>query len=254
MTSEVLTGEKFYQPDISSVSIKNSRFTASDIHEIIKIGNFYNYVTSTAGEGAYFEKNFFLQDSLITKSGVAPLNSSENDTTFSPHENSGYTTPKSKSNCDNLNDSCNDSQKASSKPEAAFLNNLELLMRNEIYTSGEIAPSETFVEETMKANETEQVVKWLLKFQLDNYDNPSLLIGLLHMISHFEYNSETELMNYIPLSLLQHKNEEVCEFSIKVYENWNCKSTLKVLKSLKCDKPSQQKYLDEVIEDIETSE
>lgn len=135
--------------------------------------------------------------------------------------------------------------------ELMFKKKLALLMNNEEYIPGEISPSEMFVEETMEAVAPQQVMLWLIAFQGENYNNSSILIGLLHAISHIDYKLVGEPGALMAVALLSHKSFSVREFAIKAFENWNSRKSLMYLKNTKLDNYELQDYLEAVIDDIE---
>lgn len=53
------------------------------------------------------------------------------------------------------------------------------------------------------------------------------------------------------LGLLQHENIYLRDRAIQVYEQWNSKKGINVLKTLKCDQKWLQDYVDKVIEYLE---
>lgn len=125
------------------------------------------------------------------------------------------------------------------------------IMQDEIYTPGEIAPSESFVEDLIAIEGANYIMNWLMEVYHKYYDNPHILIGLLHMLSHFSYEIVKQYGPIMALALLQHKSLSVREFAIKAFENWNNKEYLIYLKNIKCDQSWLQDYLSDVIYDIE---
>ena len=132
-----------------------------------------------------------------------------------------------------------------------FEKKLLAIMHNENYTSGEICASESFVEETIQQVGSDCTMIWLMQVYEANYHRPNILIGILHMLSHFSYDGVKPYGPIMALALLQHKSTAVREFSIKAFENWNSKDSLVFLKNVKCDQVWLQEYLEEVISDIE---
>lgn len=135
--------------------------------------------------------------------------------------------------------------------DKSFPKKLLAIMRGENYTSGECAMSESFVRQTISQMGPEHTMSLLMSVYDSNYDSPHILIGLLHMLSHFDYDVVRPYGPIMALGLLQHKSYSVREFAIKAFENWASTETLIYLKNIKCDQPWLQEYLDNVIADIE---
>lgn len=134
---------------------------------------------------------------------------------------------------------------------ANFEKKLLAIMANENYTSGEVSASESFVESIIQQMGVDCTMGWLMQVYETNYHRSNILIGILHMLSHFSYNLVNPYGPIMALALLQHKSSSVREFAIKAFENWNSKDSLVFLKNIRCDQVWLQEYLDEVILDIE---
>lgn len=132
-----------------------------------------------------------------------------------------------------------------------FEKKLLAIMTNENYTSGEVSASESFVERTIQQMGADCTMGWLMQVYEANYHRPNILIGILHMLSHFSYNVVNPYGPIMALALLQHKSSSVREFAIKAFENWSNKDSLVFLKNIRCDQTWLQEYLNEVISDIE---
>lgn len=140
---------------------------------------------------------------------------------------------------------------APNNEEEAFQKKLVFLMEGENYVSGEISASEEFVENAMDKFGNLTVMNWIMSFYEQNFSKPAVLIGLLHMISHFKYEAVKPAGPIMALGLLSHKSFSVREFAIKSFENWNDKASLNYLKNLHYENVALQKYVNEVIYDIE---
>lgn len=132
-----------------------------------------------------------------------------------------------------------------------FEKKLLAIMNGENYTSGEVCISETFVESTIQKMGIDCTMGWLMQVYEVYYNRPNILIGILHMLSHFSYSTVKPYGPIMALALLQRKSTAVREFAIKAFENWNSKDSLVFLKNIKCDHEWVQNYLEKVISDIE---
>lgn len=126
------------------------------------------------------------------------------------------------------------------------------IMRNEEYIAGEIPESEKYVRTVLAEIGPERTMFWLTHIYETNFDKPAILIGLLHILSHFSYSTVSPNGPIMALALLQHRSASVREFAIKAFENWNSKQSLMFLRNIKCDQQWLQDYLEEVIRDIES--
>lgn len=150
-----------------------------------------------------------------------------------------------------IEESSSYTRKVSPLSGRVFEKRLLSVMNEENYTSGEICQSEIFVEETMQQVGIECTMGWLMQIYEKSYGQINILIGILHMLSHFSYDIVKPYGPIMALALLQHKSNAVREFAIKAFENWDSKDSLVFLKNISCDQVFLQQYLDEVIADIE---
>lgn len=129
----------------------------------------------------------------------------------------------------------------------------ELLARmdDEDYISGETSLSELFVEDIMQIHGEDWTMMQLSQLCQQDDVSPHTLIGILHMISHFPYETVYSYGPSIAQKALEHENEDVRDFAIKAFENWEDKAHLPVLKKVKYKEEWLQKYLDAVIADFE---
>lgn len=71
------------------------------------------------------------------------------------------------------------------------------------------------------------------------------------MMGSLSYNDAYPQGQTMALGLLQHECITVRDRAIQVFERWNSKKGINVLKSLHCDRVWLQKYVDKVIQYLE---
>lgn len=88
----------------------------------------------------------------------------------------------------------------------------------------------------------------LMKIYMNKYNDEHVLLGVMEMISCMKYEDVDPKGQIMALGLLQHENIYLRDRAIQVYEQWNSKKGINVLKTLKCDQKWLQDYVDKVIE------
>jgi hypothetical protein len=110
--------------------------------------------------------------------------------------------------------------------------------------------ADLFVRELMGQNET-ITKEWLNSVYIEQFHDIRVVIGLLQVISHLQYSEIYPQGPTMALAALSHANSEVRECGIRAFENWGTKEYLKVLRNVRCPEIWMQKYLSQVIQDIE---
>ncbi|MEL7569792.1 MAG: hypothetical protein AAGU14_04435 [Eubacteriaceae bacterium] len=138
--------------------------------------------------------------------------------------------------------------------EKALNNYKQLLiniMNNDIFEAGEIPESEIYFSTLINILGRNEALEILMSVYLDNFRNSHIILGILHIISHFKYEYMYPQGQIIALGSLQHHNISVKEFAIKAFENWGNKEAINILRGLSCDAKWLQEYVDEVIVELE---
>lgn len=125
------------------------------------------------------------------------------------------------------------------------------LMHDEYYEAGEIPPSETYIKQIADKYGWQKTQLWLQKIWLDHFHDSHILVGLLHVLSHFPYKDVEPGAVAMALGVLQHSDMNVRDYAIKAFENWNSKKALPVLQKLNCDAKWLQNYVNQVIDVLE---
>lgn len=128
------------------------------------------------------------------------------------------------------------------------MKHLENMLSYEISECGIANPSEDYFSATYKEN-FDEGLSVLNKLFVKHYgkqekENINLMIGILHILSHFEFELVSSMNNLMVPKALKHENEEICEYAIKCYENWENFDffSLQLLKQVK-HRPNVSKWL-----------
>lgn len=133
-------------------------------------------------------------------------------------------------------------QRFRNKFSARFLQ----LLREQDFEYGLVSPADELVQKCL--NENEFIAKqWLNELFLQNYADPVVVIGILRVLSHFEYHEVTPQGPTMALAALANSSAEVRECGIRVCENWNTLETLKILMTVQCTEKWLNDYLQQVI-------
>lgn len=129
------------------------------------------------------------------------------------------------------------------------INFLELIKEHG-FEYGMDSPAEIFVRECIQENEL-ATREWLNDIFIQNYDNVSVLTGILRVISHFDYNEISPEGITMALAAIPHANVQVRECGIRALENWGTIECLKILKNIHYPENWLQSYVDQVVKDLE---
>ena len=126
------------------------------------------------------------------------------------------------------------------------------IMEEDIFEAGEIPESEIYVSELAEKYGWVETLSLLMNIYHDYYSNSHIQSGLMHILSHFHYDSVKPNAVIMALGLLQHENIYVRDFAVKAFENWNSRKALPILKALNCEAPWLQDYVNYVVDLLES--
>jgi hypothetical protein len=121
-------------------------------------------------------------------------------------------------------------------------------IREQHFEYGITSNADILISEEMKKNKLATKAT-LNELFVNHYDNPSILIGILQVVSRNENIYPEGCM--MATAALSHKNFEVRECGIRCFENWVSEATLKILKNISTEPQWLQDYLSTVIHNIE---
>ena len=115
------------------------------------------------------------------------------------------------------------------------------------FINGKKTNAEDFIVNSLKTINQ----NWLNRLYLEKITSSKIKIGILHTISHIDYEKVHPIGQSIALMGLTDPDDEVIEYSIKVFENWECKDAIPLLKGRQIKKKWLQEYLEDVVEYLE---
>ncbi|MCG7344029.1 hypothetical protein MHZ92_07790 [Sporosarcina sp. ACRSL] len=134
-----------------------------------------------------------------------------------------------------------------SRKEAERFTNM---LKNDFIEVGFFSSSEIYLLTKLK-KEPIETKDWLNKVLLDNLDQPSIIVKLLHIIADIDYEMISPQGPVLALAATRIPDDEVQEYSIRAFEKWGTQECLKVLKNTRYQEGWLQDYANEVIEDLE---
>lgn len=132
---------------------------------------------------------------------------------------------------------------------AEFSANLLKLLREQDFEYGVDTPADELVRKTFAENQS-IAKEWLNQLFVENYDDQTVIMGILRVLSHFEYQEIAPQGPTMALAALLNKSAEVRECGIRAFENWSTLESLEVLKNVKCQEEWLNDYLQQVIADL----
>ena len=133
---------------------------------------------------------------------------------------------------------------------ADFSTRLLKLLHEQDFEYGVDTPADELVRKSLYENES-IAKEWLNRLFVENYGDQTVLIGILRVLSHFEYQEIAPQGPTMALAALSNANAEVRECGIRAFENWGTLDSLKVLKNVRCAEKWLDDYLQQVIADLE---
>lgn len=132
---------------------------------------------------------------------------------------------------------------------AEFSAKLLKLLREQDFEYGVDTPADELVRKTFSEN-ISIAKEWLNQLFVENYDDQTVLMGILRVLSHFEYQEVAPQGPTMALAALSNVSAEVRECGIRAFENWSTLESLEVLKNVKCEEEWLNDYLQQVIADL----
>lgn len=132
---------------------------------------------------------------------------------------------------------------------AEFFAKLLKLLREQDFEYGVDTPADELVRKSFSEN-ISIAKEWLNQLFVENYDDQTVLMGILRVLSHFEYQEVAPQGPTMALAALSNVSAEVRECGIRAFENWSTLESLEVLKNVKCQEEWLNDYLQQVIADL----
>ena len=155
---------------------------------------------------------------------------------------------------DNLNESDITNSDTPSVPiEVDSIAILGSMISNEDVESGITNPSERYFEAMMDKDRLAALNSISTLF-MNNYSSAknkvSILVGILHIVSHFDYWSVYPSGQMMAVNALSHDNKEVNEYGVKCFENWENPDCIEKLEAVHYSSQWLQEYVDDVIQEL----
>ena len=124
------------------------------------------------------------------------------------------------------------------------------LLREQDFEYGVDTPADELVRKCFHENEAISK-EWINNLFVENFNDQTVLMGILRVLSHFNYQEVVPQGPTVALAALANKSAEVRECGIRAFENWGSLHSLKVLKNVNCEEKWLEDYLKQVIADLQ---
>lgn len=125
------------------------------------------------------------------------------------------------------------------------------LIKSEDFEFGQKSSSIKLIQEQLTINKV-ATQNWFNDLYIRNFSSDEkTLIGLLRVIEYLDETLLSPTGQTIALASLSHKSDEVKELGVRIFENWSSINSYTILKGIKVDALWLQKYVDQVIKDLE---
>ena len=131
-----------------------------------------------------------------------------------------------------------------------FTRELIMLIREEEFEYGLDTKADILVRKKMEQNSL-ATKEWLNTIFIESLTNTGILLGVLIIVSRFDYSMIYPEGQIMATAALSHKDPEIQECGVRAFENWGNRNSLKILKNLKVPTEWLQEYINEVIDDLE---
>jgi len=138
-----------------------------------------------------------------------------------------------------------------------YLNNkisplLISLIKSEVFEFGQKSESIKLIEEQLQNNKM-ATQNWFNSLYLKYFmSDDKILIGLLRIVEYFEEKMLYPVGPTMAIASLAHKNDEIKELGVRIFEGWDYSiMNYKTLKNIQVEALWLQKYINQVINDIE---
>lgn len=140
-------------------------------------------------------------------------------------------------------------KKRSRQLEKDFTSKLLFYIKEDDFEYGYENRVDQLVNEQFKINSL-ATKEWINKVYINNFTNPEILAGILRLIARFDPEDFAPEGKTMAIAALVHKNIEVQECGIRVFEAWGTLDSLDILENIKVQPSWLQEYLNKVKENI----
>lgn len=125
------------------------------------------------------------------------------------------------------------------------------IISTDCYESGTISNIERFMKTECTPNNLPCIIEAAQQVLRNNLTNEHIVEGILTLLSTKSYEEMQPQGTFMCLSLLSNVNYSIRDKAVQTYEKWNSKKGIIDLKSVKCEIPWLQDYINKVINDLE---
>jgi hypothetical protein len=129
---------------------------------------------------------------------------------------------------------------------------LKTMLQEEIAESGIANFSEKIIESLYSEDKLKANIL-VNKLFFENFHTPHIIVGVLHIVSHFDYDLVSPEGPTMAIAALAHKDVEVREYGVKCFENWQHKDGIRILEHIKVEERWLQNYINLVIRDLKNA-
>lgn len=125
------------------------------------------------------------------------------------------------------------------------------LLKYEDFEFGKKSESIKIIQKELKTNRV-ATINWLNELYVKYFSkDEKVLIGILRVLEYFNEKVFYPNSYTIALSSLVHKNDEIKEIAIRIFENWASITSYEVLKNVQIETTWLKSYISEVLKDLE---
>lgn len=130
-----------------------------------------------------------------------------------------------------------------------FTKQLIELINEEDFEYGIENKTDLLIKDQMNLNSL-ATKDWINSIFVENFSNPTILIGILRIIGRLDYISTFPEGQTMAVAALSHSNVEVQECGVRAFENWGTLESLQILENLTVSTKWLQDYIDQVVQDL----
>lgn len=124
---------------------------------------------------------------------------------------------------------------------------LLLISQDDVFSIGEISKTEKIYAEMSERFSSKTLFRYFSLIISKNYGNTQLLISVANYLSTYSYEEASEYgVDILLTSLLPHKNSNVVEFVLRIFDNWHNKDSLKILDNVSMNTDWLELYLNKI--------
>lgn len=109
---------------------------------------------------------------------------------------------------------------------------------------------DVFLEKELEER-PDETREWVCKLFYEHFEEPWILVKILRTLAHMNNETIKPIGQVLALDALRHRDAEVRESAVRVFENWGSKEYLPHLRKVYFKEDWLQDYVFQVIRDLE---